>query len=400
MLSIKNSNTLQKNFQLKKMISHRENREVRQIFADNLQRALSFNNIVLPKLDKKPETIVNSPVLKSLENPIEDLWRIPRSPLLLPSIPFLSNSIKSSRKYGKIRGYCANTHKGLIRKSNEDRVMIISRLFPPAHRKEEKWPHCSFFAVYDGHGGKDCSSFLRDNLHNYLINDPAFPADPQTALLNAFATAEQEFTEQAIKKRIKSGSCALVLVLLDKIGVLANLGDSRCIVSESKSNKISQLSTEHTPEKESEELRIKKAGGEVYLETIGRKHISRVVPGNLSISRSIGDIDTKIYELGGIPDVIIAVPEIKIFKIHSDTDFILLGSDGIFERLDKREVVRIVAESAESFDGETHEKLAKGIENVIVESVNRGSEDNVTLLGIAFDNLDKLFQKQDTNYEL
>jgi protein phosphatase 2C family protein 2/3 len=278
--------------------------------------------------------------------------------------------------------------------------MIISRLFPPAHRKEEKWPHCSFFAVYDGHGGKDCSSFLRDNLHNYLVNDPAFPEDPQTALLNAFATAEKEFTEQAIKKRIKSGSCALVLVLLDKIGVLANLGDSRCIVSESKSNKISQLSTEHTPEKESEELRIKKAGGEVYLEKIGRKHISRVIPGNLSISRSIGDIDTKIYELGGVPDVIIAIPEIKIFKIHSDTDFILLGSDGIFERLDKREVVRIVAESAESIDGETHEKLAKGIENVIVESINRGSEDNVTLLGIAFDNLDKLFQKQETNFEL
>lgn len=75
----------------------------------------------------------------------------------------------------------------------------------------------------------------------------------------------------------------------------------------------------------------------MYLEKIGRKHISRVIPGN-SISRSIGDIDTKIYELGGVPDVIIAIPEIKIFKIHSDTHFILLGSDGIFERLNKEKL--------------------------------------------------------------
>lgn len=124
--------------------------------------------------------------------------------------------------------------------------MIISRLFPPAHQKKRNGLTAHFLLFYDGHGGKDCSSFLRDNLH-YLVNDPV-PEDPQTALLNAFATAEKEFTEQAIKKRIKSGSCALVLVLLDKIGVLANLGDSRCIVSESKSNKISQLSTEHTAE--------------------------------------------------------------------------------------------------------------------------------------------------------
>ena len=35
----------------------------------------------------------------------------------------------------------------------------------------KKWPKSSFFGVYDGHGGNGCSNYLRDNLHNFVIND-------------------------------------------------------------------------------------------------------------------------------------------------------------------------------------------------------------------------------------
>jgi protein phosphatase PTC2/3 len=27
------------------------------------------------------------------------------------------------------------------------------------------WPKCSFFAIYDGHGGSACADFLKDSLH-------------------------------------------------------------------------------------------------------------------------------------------------------------------------------------------------------------------------------------------
>lgn len=36
---------------------------------------------------------------------------------------------------------------------------------PSTRPKEEVWPKCSFFGVYDGHGGASCADFLRDNLH-------------------------------------------------------------------------------------------------------------------------------------------------------------------------------------------------------------------------------------------
>lgn len=29
----------------------------------------------------------------------------------------------------------------------------------------EEWPKCSFFGIYDGHGGSKCPEFLRDYLH-------------------------------------------------------------------------------------------------------------------------------------------------------------------------------------------------------------------------------------------
>jgi protein phosphatase 2C family protein 2/3 len=32
------------------------------------------------------------------------------------------------------------------------------------------WPKCSFFAIYDGHGGSLCADFLKDHLHQIIIN--------------------------------------------------------------------------------------------------------------------------------------------------------------------------------------------------------------------------------------
>ena len=34
--------------------------------------------------------------------------------------------------------------------------------------KPEEWPKCSFFGIYDGHGGGECAEFLRDYLHQFV----------------------------------------------------------------------------------------------------------------------------------------------------------------------------------------------------------------------------------------
>jgi len=65
----------------------------------------------------------------------------------------------------------------------------------------------------------------------------------------------------------------------------------------------------------------------------------RVFPGRLSVSKTFGDIEAKRPKYGGNPNVIVCDPDIKSFKIQDNFDFIMIGCDGIFERLNNRDCV-------------------------------------------------------------
>lgn len=74
----------------------------------------------------------------------------------------------SGKSLSVVKSFAANTHQGTVRKYNEDRVSIILNIVKPSTFKGSYWPTCSFFAVFDGHGGSKCADFLKDNLHNYV----------------------------------------------------------------------------------------------------------------------------------------------------------------------------------------------------------------------------------------
>ncbi len=51
----------------------------------------------------------------------------------------------------------------------------------------------------------------------------------------------------------------------------------------------------------------------------------RVFPGGLAITRAIGNPYAKLPELGGKPNVITAVPEVRSFKIGDNDDFMVIA---------------------------------------------------------------------------
>ena len=52
-----------------------------------------------------------------------------------------------------------------------------------------------------------------------------------------------------------------------------------------------------------------------------------MLPGRLSVSRTIGDLEAKIAALGGNPEVVVAVPEINTYSLEDlHSDFIVLAS--------------------------------------------------------------------------
>ena len=72
----------------------------------------------------------------------------------------------------------------------------------------------------------------------------------------------------------------------------------------------------------------------------------RVFPGRLSVSRTIGDIEAKVPKYGGNPMVVISEPEIFTQKIERNTDFIILGCDGIFDKLSNQDSIGAIWRSS------------------------------------------------------
>lgn len=172
-----------------------------------------------------------------------------------------------------------------------------------------------------------------------------FPWNPKEAIRNGFAKAEKKFTELNYNAETdeiidKSGSCAIVILIIGDICFAANVGDSRALLSGYGGTKIFPLSKDHKPSDESEKKRIIENGGQIYQtattipntnnNTDDKKEIiigpMRVLPGRLSVCRTFGDLEAKIAKRGGNPNVVIAEPEIKSFKITDEHDFIVLAS--------------------------------------------------------------------------
>lgn len=117
------------------------------------------------------------------------------------------------------------------------------------------------------------------------------------------------------------------------------------------------MTRDHKPDDEMEKNRIQAAGGKIYrtqtfakaAQHPGEKDLYvqgplRVFPGRLSVSKTFGDIEAKRPRYGGNPNVIVCEPDIKCFKIQDNFDYIMIGCDGIFERLNNRDCIDAVWE--------------------------------------------------------
>jgi protein phosphatase PTC2/3 len=121
--------------------------------------------------------------------------------------------------------YAANSHRGNVKPFNEDRISIVTKL-------SIDYSDVSIYAVYDGHGGQGCADYLRESIPRLILKQECLKTDPEQALKQAFREAEEDFmkkNEVVIKDR--SGSCACLVMIIDDTVYVANVGDSRSIIS-------------------------------------------------------------------------------------------------------------------------------------------------------------------------
>ena len=170
----------------------------------------------------------------------------------------------SQKSIGLVKSFAYNSYKGLMKKNNEDRAIVVSPIPKPHKKMHRAWPKLSYFAVFDGHGGENCSEFLKNNFLNVLIENKNFPMDIKLSLKESFEKIEEEIDNKnkgKSKEEIDfSGSCALVCIISENKIYFANIGDSRAIMSINNGNKIKQLTIDHKPNNHKEYERIIKNG--------------------------------------------------------------------------------------------------------------------------------------------
>ena len=193
---------------------------------------------------------------------------------------------------------------------------------------------------------------------------------------------------------------------------VANVGDSRAFMSIDQGKRIVPLSRDHKPEDPEETERIESNGGRIYQnqsyipdpspdsssgqQTLIGPH--RVFPGRLSVARTIGDIEAKDVRYGGNPKVVTATPEIHSFKIKDNYDFIMIGCDGIFEKMENEDILEKVWESAmrpEDLRNPTsvHARCGLAVDGVLNGCVELKTLDNITAVLIGFQSFEKVIEK-------
>jgi len=125
----------------------------------------------------------------------------------------------------------------------------------------------------------------------------------------------------------------------------ANAGDSRAVLS--RAGRAVELSEDHKPENPEETARIVKAGGYVQQMPGGAR-----IQGDLNLSRSLGDLRYKKPEDAPPEEQILtAFPEVRTFNLKSEDEFLVIGCDGIWERIGNQEIVDLVRSRLANADG-------------------------------------------------
>lgn len=288
----------------------------------------------------------------------------------------------------------------------------------------------AFFGVFDGHGGEEASHFTGGHLADFIEDEletayrektgqsaptadgdeqktetpisisstdlAALGLDYKSAIYLAFDRLESEVLRQSRRIGCRDGTTVTsVLVTHDSI-LCANVGDSRTVLC--RENNAVALSADHKPSNSSERARIREAGGEVRAVMLDRAAFccfkakkvphgaERLWPGGFSVSRAVGDIDYKDLrrKKATVVNVLIHRPDITVTSKHPRDQFIICGSDGLWDVLTNQQAVEFVLKELKK--KKATEPVKDIAQKLADHAYSLGSEDNITALIMFFPN--------------
>lgn len=250
------------------------------------------------------------------------------------------------------------------RDANEDRHNIVLNNLSEIKDDSEKESSnntVNLFGIYDGHGGTYVSNFLKYKIPSYyckLENIPPFSEDYHKKL---FRCLQKELLKHR-NGHCMGSTCLINLIYKYENEIhmnIVNLGDCRLTIIYND-GQSKQITTDHKPDDYVERKRIEKMGGEIYKDSEGTVRV-----GDLSLSRAFGDGDNAPF--------ISQVPDVYYKKITSNTKYIVMGCDGLWDVIENEELYNLL----ELYSKNKSNNLAADLAN---EALLRGTHDNVSVI--------------------
>ena len=220
----------------------------------------------------------------------------------------------------------------------------------------------SFFAVFDGHGGARCSTFLSNRFHIELGRHKKIATQPITALRETWKIMDDLFYKHCMgavrgdETAIHcDGSTGTVALVVGEDLYILNCGDSGAGVVLADGT-IEIMTEDHGTHNKTEANRAVANGGMLRTQGVtfykpfpcccfasSRQAKDRLYPGGLLITRAFGDFNAKLPILGGIQGVVIPDHgEIRHKKLDSGIKAIILASDGLWDGLNTSQIEDIL----------------------------------------------------------
>uniref|UniRef100_A0A7E4W0M6 PPM-type phosphatase domain-containing protein n=1 Tax=Panagrellus redivivus TaxID=6233 RepID=A0A7E4W0M6_PANRE len=250
----------------------------------------------------------------------------------------------------------------------------------------ETW---SFFAVFDGHAGRRAAFHSAENLLQTILETDEF--QKLAVELNSNGHEMTEKCQQYIKdgmrtgflqldaamdesnsdEKERSGTTAICAIMTSDNIFVANLGDSRGVISRTDNDIFA--TEDHKPYLEKERERILKAGGSVMIQRVN---------GSLAVSRALGDYEYKsVPGLCPTEQLVSPEPDVYVLNRNKETDeFLILACDGIYDVLENDKLCELVRSRLQAT-----EDLKQATNQVLDVCLSMGSRDNMTMILVLFE---------------
>ncbi|KAF9662173.1 hypothetical protein SADUNF_Sadunf18G0025800 [Salix dunnii] len=236
----------------------------------------------------------------------------------------------------------------------------------------------SFYGVFDGHEGKHAAKFARDHLPRFIAKDEGFPMEVERVVASAFLQTDSAFAKACFQNAaLASGTTALAALVVGRLLVVANAGDCRAVLC--CAGKAIDMSNDHKPACDRERERVVASGG--YIVASGGRNDVEYLNGQVSVTRALGDWHIEGLKGGNGSDggPLIADPELMTRQLTEEDEFLIIGSDGIWDVFRSQNAVDFTRRRLQE-----HNDPVKCSKELVDEALKRKSLDNLAVIVVCF----------------